>query len=350
MADAIGPLVFDLLGKELSAEEKEILNHPAVGGLIFFARNYEAPEQITQLCQAVRAARKAPILICVDQEGGRVQRFRAGFTRLPSMGDIGKLYDTTPDTALTLVSACGWVMAAELLNAGVDLSFTPVLDIDLKINPAIGNRAFHQQHAVIVTLAKALTAGMRAAGMAAVGKHFPGHGSVLIDSHVDLPIDMRPYDEIAAADMPPFVEMIRHGIEGLMAAHILFSEVDDTAVGFSKKWLQDILRQQLKFSGLVFSDDLNMEGGKIAGDHPQRVAAALTAGCDFALLCNNRDAFVKTLDNINLDKYKLTEDKVAPLRGNFSSVQTPLKNSKLWREKSNLINEFVGESQARSTS
>jgi beta-N-acetylhexosaminidase len=350
MVDAVGPLVFDLLGKELSGEEKEILNHPAVGGLIFFARNYESPEQITQLCGAVRAARKQPILICVDQEGGRVQRFREGFTRIPCMGDIGKHYDAAPEKALTLATACGWVMAAELLNVGVDLSFAPVLDIDLKINPAIGNRAFHQQHAVIVALAKALTAGMRAAGMAAVGKHFPGHGSVLIDSHVDLPIDTRPFDEIAEADMPPFVEMIRHGIEGLMAAHILFSAVDSTAVGFSHKWLQDILRQQLKFSGIVFSDDLSMEGGKIAGDHPQRVEAALKAGCDIALLCNNRDAFVKTLDIINLDNYNLEESKVAPLRGNLSLIQPPLNNSKLWREKSNLINEFVGESQARSTS
>jgi beta-N-acetylhexosaminidase len=350
MVDAVGPLVFDLLGKELSGEEKEILTHPAVGGLIFFARNYESPQQITQLCSAVRAARKTPILICVDQEGGRVQRFREGFTRIPSMGELGKLYDLAPEKAFALATTCGWVMAAELLNVGVDLSFAPVLDVDLKINPAIGNRAFHQQHAVIVNLAKALTAGMRATGMAAVGKHFPGHGSVMIDSHLDLPIDTRPYEEIAEADMPPFVDMIRHGIEGLMAAHILFSEVDATAVGFSSKWLKDILRKQLKFSGIVFSDDLSMEGGKIAGDHPQRVEAALKAGCDMALLCNNRAAFIKTLDTINTEKYKLDASKVAPLRGHFSLIPPALMNSKSWREKSNLINEFVGELQARSTS
>jgi beta-N-acetylhexosaminidase len=347
MSEKIGPVVFDLIGTELSAEEKEMLAHPLLGGLIFFARNYESPEQITRLTHDIRAARKKPILICVDQEGGRVQRFREGFTRLPSMGEIGKLYDHSPEKALTLAHTCGWLLAAEVLNVGVDLSFTPVLDIDLGINPAIGNRGFHRQPHVIVELAKALTAGMRTAGMAAVGKHFPGHGSVLIDSHLDLPIDTRTFDEIAEFDMPPFVDMIRHGIEGMMAAHILFSSVDDTAVGFSRRWLLDVLRKQLKFSGIIFSDDLHMEGAKIAGDYPERVHAALTAGCDMALLCNDRSAMIKTLDTLKAEYYHLDADRFAAVQGKFSNIPAPLKNSSLWREKSEQINRFVGEVEAR---
>jgi beta-N-acetylhexosaminidase len=347
MSTTLGPIVFDLIGTELSAEEKEMVRHPLIGGVIFFARNYESPEQIKQLCSALRAARKQPLLLLVDQEGGRVQRFKDGFTRIPSMGELGKLYDEAPEQAVTLATTCGWLLAAELLNAGVDLSFTPVLDIDLGINPAIGNRGFHRQHSIIITLAKALTAGLRAAGMAAVGKHFPGHGSVMIDSHLDLPIDIRSYEDIAAADMPPFIAMIRHGIEGMMAAHILFSAVDETAVGFSRKWLQDILRTQLKFSGMIFSDDLNMQGAKIAGDYPQRVLASLNAGCDMALLCNNRTAVIATLDHIPTDTHPVAPDKFASVQGNFSHIPQPLKTARIWREKSDLLAAFMGQLEAR---
>jgi beta-N-acetylhexosaminidase len=341
MSSTVGPIVFDLIGTELSTEEKELLQHPLIGGVIFFARNYESPEQITQLCRNIREARKKPILITVDQEGGRVQRFKTGFTRLPPMGVLGKLYDENPEVALRFATTCGWLMAAEVLAVGVDLSFAPVLDIDNKNNPVVGDRAFHQQTATIVKLARALTKGMREAGMAAVGKHFPGHGFVSVDSHLDLPVDPRSFDEIQKLDMQVFADMIASGIDGVMAAHIVFSAVDKHAVGFSQYWLQDVLRERLNFSGMVFSDDLSMEGAKVAGGFPERVDAALAAGCDMALVCNNRGSLTKTLDGLDQQKYFLSEEKISKLRGNFSLAQQPLKNSKAWEEKFAAFTEMM---------
>lgn len=341
MSSSIGPVIFDLLGTELSAEEHELLQHPLIGGVILFTRNYESPEQITHLTQTVRAARKQPLLIAVDQEGGRVQRFRKNFTRLPDMGQIGKIFEDTPDTGYRLATACGWLMAAEVLSVGVDLSFAPVLDIDRNNNTVVGNRAFHRQPDVVVKLATAFTEGMREAGMAAVGKHFPGHGSVTVDSHTDLPVDKRSFEEIAIEDMQTFVKMIQDGIEGMMAAHILFSAVDNTAVGFSRFWLQDVLRAQLKFSGMIFSDCLNMEGAKIAGGFPDRVIAALEAGCDMTLVCNNRQAVIKTLDGLPKEKYFVDEKRFAAMQGNFSTLTQPLKDSKKWQEKYNFITQLI---------
>jgi beta-N-acetylhexosaminidase len=337
MPSTVGPIVFDLIGTELSVEEQEILQHPLIGGVIFFARNYESPEQITELCRTIRAARSKPILITVDQEGGRVQRFKNGFTLLPPMGVLGKLYDESPEEALQFAATCGWMMAAEVLATGVDLSFAPVLDIDNKNNPVVGNRAFHQQPAVIVKIARALTKGMREAGMASVGKHFPGHGFVSVDSHLDLPVDPRSFEEIQKLDMQIFADMIASGIDGLMAAHIVFSAVDKNAVGFSKYWLQEILRERLNFSGMIFSDDLSMEGAKVAGGFPARAEAALEAGCDMALVCNHRSSQMKTLDGLDQQKYLVSEEKISKVRGNFAHVQQPLKNSKLWQEKNKMF-------------
>jgi beta-N-acetylhexosaminidase len=342
MSTAVGPIVFDLIGTELSSEEHELLQHPLIGGLIFFTRNYESPEQITQLCQTIRSARKLPILLAVDQEGGRVQRFRQEFTRLPDMGKIGKVYDASSEQGLRLATTCGWLMAAEVLAVGVDLSFAPMLDIDKKNNPVIGDRAFHRETDVVVKLATAFTQGMREAGMAAVGKHFPGHGSVTVDSHLDLPQDDRTLEQIAAEDMKSFAKMIAAGIEGIMAAHILFSSVDKTAVGFSRFWLQEVLRKQLDFKGMIFTDCLTMEGAKIAGGFPDRVEAALEAGCDMALICNNRASVIKTVDGLPADKYFVDPQRFARVQGNFSSIQKTVKQTNIWRENLNFMTETLG--------
>jgi beta-N-acetylhexosaminidase len=333
-----GPVILDLIGPELSADEKELLQHPLVGGVILFARHYQSPEQIQQLCQSIRAARANPILITVDQEGGRVQRFKEGFTILPPMEKIGKLYEKSPAQALTFAEECGWMMASELLSVGVDLSFAPVLDLNKKICPAIGDRAFHEKPAVIIALANALIKGMNHAGMAATGKHFPGHGSVPVDSHRSLPIDNREWNDIEKQDFIPFQQLIQNKISAIMPAHILFSKIDDKPVGFSKHWLQDILRKQLQFSGVIVSDDLNMSGADIIGNYAERAQAALDAGCDMILICNNRTGVLQILDHLPQNNYILSEQKFNMLQGKISATNlSDLKSTKIWQERNERI-------------
>lgn len=344
MSSVNGPIVFDLIGQELTVEEQELLQHPLIGGVILFSRNFESPEQITQLCLNIRHSRQKPILITVDQEGGRVQRFRNGFTRLPSMGEIGKLYDKSPQAGLNLAATCGWLMAIEVLSVGVDLSFAPILDLDKGICPVIGDRAFHHDPAIVIQLAQAFTQGMRDAGMRAVGKHFPGHGSVDVDSHLGSPVDQRQLSEIVANDLIPFAAMIASGIEGLMPAHIVFPEVDEMPVGFSPIWLNDILRQQLKFKGMIFSDALDMAGAKLAGNYLGRTQAALQAGCDMALICNNRAGVIEVLDGLAIEGYMVSGQKIDMMRGNFSQVPSGLKKSKTWQEKYHVLEEMFNES------
>lgn len=331
-----GPVILDVVGTELSSEEHDILQHPLVGGVILFARNYQNPQQVRELCDSIRRSRKTPLLICVDHEGGRVQRFRDGFTRLPSMGQIGQLYQNDPDSASELAEACGWLMAAELLSVGIDLSFAPVLDLDKGLCPAIGDRAFAADPAAVVHLATAVMRGMNAAGMAATGKHFPGHGSVNLDSHVDLPVDIRDFSSIAAEDMHSFTKLIRAGIQAIMPAHVIFSKTDDKPVGFSTVWLQDILRKQLQFEGVIFSDDLNMEGAGFAGDYASRAACALEAGCDIVLICNNRHGAVQIIDRLPQQHF-LNEQKFTMLQGKFVHDYQTLRQSKVWKEKSDYV-------------
>ena len=288
--------MLDVQGMELSAEEREVLAHPAVGGVILFSRNYDSPEQLRALIASVHAARKPPLLVAVDQEGGRVQRFRDGFTHLPPTGQYGKCYDNTPDRAREIAQTCGWLMAAELLVNGVDFSFAPVLDIDRGMSGVIGDRAFHQQPDVIVELALAFQRGMHEAGMASVGKHFPGHGAVVPDSHQQLPIDKRSFDEIEAEDMQPFIQLINNGLTGVMAAHIIFPEIDASPAGFSHFWLTDVLRGQLGFQGAIFSDDLSMGGASWAGDFTDRALMALEVGCDMVLVCNHPQKAIKVIE------------------------------------------------------
>jgi len=292
-------LIIDLQGFEISAEEKELLQHPLVCGVILFARNYQSYAQLKKLCRSIRECKKT-LLIVVDQEGGRVQRFNEDFTALPSMSWFGNLFDQSPLKGLMFAEDCAWLMANELLEVGIDLSLAPVLDLNKGISKVIGDRAFHSQPDIVAQLAKAFMKGMRQAGMAATGKHFPGHGSIAIDTHTGIAKDLRDLKTIVAEDLSVFVELIHAGIPSLMTSHIIFPHVDSCPVSFSKVWLKDILRRQFGFTGIIFSDDLNMEGAKIGSNHADRFMAAREAGCDVAMLCNNRIAVVNIIDTVQV--------------------------------------------------
>ncbi len=292
----LGPVMLDLAGATLSDEDREVLRHPAVGGVILFTRNCQHAEQLQELTHAIARVRRPGLLIAVDHEGGRVQRFREGFSAIPAMHTLGDLLDSDPAAARAEASRLGSLIAEELGARGVDFSFTPVLDLDYGRSSVIGDRAFHRQPAVVVALASALIAGLKSAGMAAVGKHFPGHGFVSADSHLALPVDDRAFDAIANEDLIPFAALAAAGIEGIMPAHVVYARCDAQPAGYSKFWLQDILRSRLGFSGLVFSDDLGMVGAHCAGDVVERARLALSAGCDMVLVCNDRPAAIDLLE------------------------------------------------------
>lgn len=284
----LGPLMLDVAGTELDAADRELLRHPAVGGVILFTRNYASPEQVRALVGEIHALREPQLLVAVDQEGGRVQRFRDGFTRLPPLACLGRIYDTDRARAKHLARVTGWLMASELRAVGVDLSFAPVLDLDYGVSTVIGNRALHRRPEVVAELAVAYQGGMHEAGMAATGKHFPGHGAVAADSHTDLPVDNRRFVDIEQWDLVPFRRLIDAGLAAVMMAHVIYDQVDVQPAGYSRVWIHDILRRRLGFQGLVFSDDLSMAGACLAGNPADRAHAALAAGCDMVLVCNDR--------------------------------------------------------------
>jgi len=282
----LGPLMLDVAGPRLTDEEREALRHPLVGGVILFTRNFESLAVLREQTFEIHSLRQPPLLIAVDHEGGRVQRFREGLTVLPPMRALGELWDADAARALETAKAAGYVLAAELRACGIDLSFTPVLDLDYGNSEVIGNRAFHHDPAVVTELAAALIAGLRRAGMANVGKHFPGHGFAAADSHVAIPVDARPAPALSA-DMAPYRAHCKMDLAAVMPAHIIYENCDPCPAGFSAYWLRTVLRGELGFDGVIFSDDLSMEGASVAGDFVQRADAALNAGCDMALVCNN---------------------------------------------------------------
>ncbi len=288
----LGPLMIDIAGSALTALDRERLCHPLVGGVILFSRNYVSREQLTALTGEIHALRQPPLLIAVDHEGGRVQRFRDGFTRLPAMRTLGQLHDRDPRAALAAARDVGLVLAVELRACGVDYSFTPVLDLDYGPSRVIGDRAFHRDPAVVVALAGALGEGLRQGGMGTCGKHFPGHGYVIPDSHVELPVDAR---QLAAMqeDLEPYRRL---PLDAVMAAHVIYQCVDCNTAVFSAKWI-DYLRRDIGFAGAVFTDDLSMAGAGIVGDMLARVQTAWAAGCDMLLVCNAPDAVAQVLDN-----------------------------------------------------
>jgi beta-N-acetylhexosaminidase len=294
----LGPVMVDVSGLELTADDVERLQHPLVGGVILFARNFAAPLQLIQLAHSIRELRSPTLLIAVDHEGGRVQRFRHGFTAIPAMRELGRLFDRDPAQALAAARGCGYVIASELQAHGVDFTFAPVLDVDYGESGVIGDRALHSNPDIVATLAEALQGGLNAAGMTSVGKHFPGHGYVRADSHLDVPVDDRPMAEIAANDLVPFQRLARAGMGAVMPAHVVYPKVDAKPAGFSGVWLQKVLRDRLQFDGLVFSDDLTMEGARTAGGMVARANAALNAGCDMVLVCNDPRAQDTVLEGL----------------------------------------------------
>ena len=293
-----GPLVTDVLGLTLDADDRHRLMHPLVGGVILFARNYHDNEQLRALCAEIRGLRTPALPISVDHEGGRVQRFRQGFTSMPPMRKLGHLWDQDQVQAIRTAESAGIVIGAELTAHGVDFSFTPVLDLDYGSSGVIGDRALHHDPKAVGALGAALVRGLAVAGVAAVGKHFPGHGHVVADSHIAIPIDERGIEEIMHLDVAPYVPVIAAGLTAIMPAHVIYPQADAQPAGFSRYWLQHVLREQLGFSGIIFSDDLGMEGASTAGDMRARAVAALQAGCDSILLCNSPNDTDRLLDEM----------------------------------------------------
>jgi beta-N-acetylhexosaminidase len=341
----LGPLMIDLLGKQLLPEERELLQHPLVGGIILFTRNFESREQITQLIADVRAVRKPPLLVAVDYEGGRVQRFRKDFTILPPMRVIGQAYDQNHQAGLQLARQSGWLLAAELRAAGIDLSFGPVVDLDYGASSVIGDRAFHRDSRVVGNLAVAMMHGMRDAGMCAVAKHFPGHGAVVADSHVALPVDRRRYVDMVH-DIHPYTRLIDNQLPAVMAAHVVFEQVDSVPASFSRKWLVDELRGKLGFTGAVFSDDLSMEGASIMGPIPQRARKALAAGCDMVLICNHRDAALQTLSELDIQPDPVSLARLARLHGLPGLSQQELLASTQWQSSVAAVSNSLDRTRA----
>ncbi|MFW1858299.1 beta-N-acetylhexosaminidase [Acinetobacter defluvii] len=334
----IGALMLDIAGTELTQEDIQLLQAPQVGGMILFSRNIQSPAQVRTLTDHMRQIRP-DILIAVDQEGGRVQRLKQGFTLLPAMGHFGELYLTQPEKALDLAEKCGWLMATEVLAVGIDFSFAPVLDLN-GVSDVIGDRAFAQNVQDIVPLASAFMKGMQRAGMATTGKHFPGHGSVKADSHVAAAIDSRSYDEIYQNDMQSFIKL-QDQLDALMPAHVIYENVDPNPAGFSPYWIQKVLRQTLKFDGVLFSDDLSMQAACVAGGADARIKAALEAGCDMGLVCNDRESACTALagiENLALPN----QERLARMRGKIPNIHIgeQLDLGEEWQVVKKVIEEF----------
>ncbi len=307
-----GPVMLDVVGTTLSRDDARRIAHPLTGGVILFSRNFTDRAQLTLLTEQIRAVRD-DVLIAVDHEGGRVQRFRTdGFTALPSMREIGALWDKDVFLGTQAATAAGFVLASELRACGIDLSFTPVLDLDYGQSQAIGSRAFHRDPRVVAMLAKNLTHGLALAGMANCGKHFPGHGFVEADSHHAMPVDDRPLDALLA-DARPYSWM-GIALNAAMPAHIVYLQVDSLPAGFSRKWVTEILRQRLGFEGAILSDDLSMHGARAVGDHVASANAALAAGCDMVLVCNEPNEADKVLQGLVYQPSQLSQRRIKRLR------------------------------------
>ncbi|MEO7205912.1 MAG: beta-N-acetylhexosaminidase [Steroidobacteraceae bacterium] len=297
---SLGPLMVDIAGSELTPEDVQVLSHPLVGSVILFTRNYRDLAQVSSLTAAIRAVRTPSLLVAVDHEGGRVQRFRDGFTRLPPARSLGRRYDKDRRAGLALAKEVGWLMASELRAVGVDFSFAPCVDLDYGVSEIIGDRSFHRDPDAVAALAVAYMAGMREAGMAAVAKHFPGHGAVIADSHVALPIDRRNFVDLEP-DIRPYRLLIENNLAGIMGAHVVFPAVDLLPASLSQPWISAVLRAELKFHGCVFADDLTMAGAAAFGGVIERAEMAFAAGCDVLPICNDRQAVKSVLNHFGPD-------------------------------------------------
>jgi beta-N-acetylhexosaminidase len=326
----------DVAGLELTPEDRDVLRHPLVGSVILFTRNYASREQLTRLVADIHAVRSPALVVAVDQEGGRVQRFRPEFSLLPSPRRIGHEFDIDARQGLALARSMGWLMAAELRAHGIDLSFAPCVDLDYGVSEVIGDRAFHAKADAVAQLALAYVAGMKDAGMAATAKHFPGHGAVVADSHHSLPVDRRGWAELAD-DLQPFRRLIANGIPGIMVAHILFPAVAPEPASLSRRWIQNGLREELRFEGAVFTDDLSMGGAKEFGDIVARASAALDAGCDVLPVCNDRVSVVKLLDDLDFEVQPSSHLRLVRMRGKAAPEPTQLYAGEAWRSSQELL-------------
>jgi beta-N-acetylhexosaminidase len=324
----LGPVMVDLAGIALEPAERELLRHPQVGGVILFTRNYEAPEQLARLTAEIHAIRSPPLLVVVDQEGGRVQRFRDGFTRLPALREIGRRYAASRSEGLAIARQIGWLMAAELRAAGVDMSFAPCVDVDHGLSRVIGDRALDADPVAVAELAVAYMLGMRDAGMAATAKHFPGHGAVAADSHVALPVDRRDWPDIEA-DLLPYRRMIANGLASVMVAHVVFPGVDENPASLSRRWIGSVLRGDLGFQGAVFADDLSMAGAAAFGDISGRATLALEAGCDVLPVCNDRAAVSALLEALRRPPDPVSRMRLVRLHGRETRT-TQLAADRRW--------------------
>jgi len=335
-----GPLMLDLEGLELTAQERDLLLHPAVGGVILFARNYVTPEQVAELVSQIHGLRRPGLLVAVDQEGGRVQRMREGFTRLPPAAWLGDLYDRNPAYGKRVARELGWLMAVELRAVGVDFSFAPVLDIGRGISRVVGDRALHRSPVVVAELAQAWHGGAREGGMASVGKHFPGHGGVVEDSHQALPVDVRRVEDLMMEDLLPFERMIHAGLEAIMPAHVIYRQADARPAGFSGYWLRKVLRERLGFQGVVLSDDLGMAAAGEAGDFASRAREALQAGCDMILVCNDRAGAEATLDELSDYSDPVGQTRLVRMHGRGHVSRDRLHLDPRWQEAVRLVSGF----------
>jgi len=322
-----GALMLNIEGLELSQEDTALLSRPSVGGLILFSRNYSDPAQLRELVEAIREC-SPEIIIAVDQEGGRVQRFREGFVTLPPLRSLAEIYEQDKDLGLELIRTHAWVMASEILLFGIDISFAPVLDLYNPASKVIAERAFSDEVSETVQMCRAYISGMHEAGMIATGKHFPGHGTVVADSHETVPVDNRPADEILAKDFQVFAQCADL-LDAIMPAHVVYPEIDSECAGFSQVWIQQKLRGQLDFQGTVFSDDLSMAAAKVAGEPAVRAEKALSAGCDVVLACNDRDSALAIADFLEASSHPGSA-KLASLRGSPAADIADLYSSERW--------------------
>jgi beta-N-acetylhexosaminidase len=340
----LGPVMLDVEGIELTQEDKELLQHPSVGGVILFSRNFEGIEQLEILTREIRSARNDNLLIAVDHEGGRVQRFIEGFTRLPAVRRFGEYYDHNSKGAKQLAQDAAWLMAVELRSVGVDFSFAPVVDLDYGLCEVIGDRAFHCNPKIVYELAHAYCHGMEEAGMASVAKHFPGHGAVEEDSHLAVPVDSREFEELYQKDILPFRLLIQDNLAAIMPAHIIYEKVDTHPAGFSSFWLKKVLRQRLNFTGVIFSDDLNMHGASVAGNnYSDRALAALNAGCDMVLICNNRPAATEIVETINGHIDPISVTRLARMHGRHEISRQALHKMQKWHQVSATMQKYLDD-------
>jgi beta-N-acetylhexosaminidase len=334
---SLGPLMIDLAGTEVAADDRDVLAHPLVGGVILFTRNYADSAQLSALIADIHAVRSPPLIVAVDHEGGRVQRFRKdGFSVLPASRRIGHEFDLDSRKGVELARRMGWLMAAELRAHGVDLSFAPCVDLEYGLSEVIGDRSFHAQAAVVSQLAVAYMHGMRDAGMAATAKHFPGHGAVVADSHVAFPVDRRRLVDMDE-DLMPYRRLIANGLPAVLAAHVIYPDVDDAPASASTKWINGVLRGELGFKGAVFTDDMSMKGATAAGDVVTRSRRALDAGSDMVLICNDRPGAVQVIDKLDVEPAPASQLRLVRMRGRDGGSPEELYASAEWQQSRELL-------------